>query len=98
MRWVTPQQGYPQPGPKGGGTRGGVPPPPSSGTPLARSDRGGGGGVTQGGVPPLDLGAVNPPPPHLDLARVPPLGVNRQNDGQTTCQNITFASYYVRGR
>ena len=46
------------------------------GTPLARSDRG-------GGTPP-GWGT----PPHLDLARVPPLGVDRQNDGQTRVKTL----------
>ena len=51
------------------------------------------GGTPPQAPPPSDLAGV---PPQSDLAGVPPtLGVDRQTD---TCQNITFPSYYVRGR
>ena len=79
----------PQPGlTRGGGT------PLRQGTsqpgPMGRYPRWGPPiGVPPGkGYPP----GWDTPAPCLDLARVPPLGVDRQTD---TCQNITFPSYYA---
>ena len=74
----------------------GVPPSqgtPSQGTPLGYPPV----RVPLIGVPPIGVPPCQGTP--LDLARVPHLGVDRQIDGWTdTCQNITFPSYYVRGR
>ena len=96
-RWgYPPTRGTPWTGPRGGGYQGGV--LPQQGYPPARSN----GRIPEVGYPPsrgtpLDLAWV--PPPNLDLAGVPPLGVDRQMDGWTDmCQKHNLPSYYVRGR
>ena len=81
-RWVTPLAGYPPARYPPGQVWWGE--VPEVGTPWPG---------LMGGTP--QLGS----PPRLDLAGVPPPLVDRQNDGWTdTCENITFPSYYVRGR
>ena len=90
-RWGSPQLGYPLVG---------VPPirvPPSQVPPAQNWLRYPPPGPGWGTPPHLDLAQVSPSPgpgwgtSRLDLARVSPLGVDRQNDGWTdTCQNITF--------
>ena len=80
-----PPSGYPQPGPTGGYPRWGS--PPIGVPPLA--------GPGWGTHPHLDLAGV-PSPPRTWQGYPPRYG---QTDGWTdTCQNITFPSYYVRGR
>ena len=92
----TPRPGYPQPGTPWPGY------PPGQGTPPAR--------VPPARVPPLaGPGRLLPQLPHGILGNVakhygiwvpPPCGqTDWWMDGRTdACQNITFPSYYVRGR
>ena len=106
-RWGTPHQGIPRPGLTGGVSEVGYPPawtwlgypptwtwlgyPPSTWTWLGTPLPGPGWGTPSC----LDLAGVSPPP------GVPPRWGQTDGwmDGWTdTCENITFPSYYVRGR
>ena len=102
---VLPLSGYPPArSDRGEGTWGGL--SPGRGYPPARSN----GGYLRWGTPGKGVspwqkvppGRGTPPgwtwlgyPPLPGPGRGTPLGVDRQTD---TCQNITFPSYYVRGR
>ena len=93
-----PEVGYPpppQPGLMGGVPKVGY--PPGRGYPPARSD-----GGTQGGyplVPPRAGPGWGTLPPRWTWLGYPPVWTDRLMDGWTdTCENITFPSYYVRGR
>ena len=95
---VPPLSWYPPARSDGGYLRWGMPlAGPGWGTPLARSNRGEGWYPRWGTLPQLDLAGVTPPP-HLDLAGVNPLPWVWTDRWTDTSQNITFPSYYVRGR
>ena len=83
LRWGTPHQLPPPSQVRWGVPKVGYPP---SGTPSQIRWR----------VPKVGVPEVGYPPsrgyPQLDLAGVPPPGVDRQTD---TCQNVTFPSYYA---
>ena len=100
-RWGTPQQGYPLTRSNGGCPRWGAPSqvwqgvPKVGYAPAGVPPRPGPMGGTQSGVTPLSDLAEVPLPSGPGRGTLPKVWTDRWTN---TCQNITFPSYYVRGR